>query len=76
MSQSERFLDLKGLEVDYMTLDGPFRAVKGVDLHINRGEVLGLAGESGVRKIYDCLCLDAVAPPTCIYFRRVHHHRW
>ena len=46
----DRFLDVKGLEVDYMTLDGPFRAVKTVDLHINRGEVLGLAGESGCGK--------------------------
>ncbi|TDQ67207.1 peptide/nickel transport system ATP-binding protein [Maritalea mobilis] len=50
MTQSERFLDVKDLKVDYMTLDGPFRAVKGVDLHINRGEVLGLAGESGCGK--------------------------
>ncbi|WP_245578894.1 ABC transporter ATP-binding protein [Cucumibacter marinus] len=45
-----RLVDVKNLTVDYMTLEGPFRAVKGVDFHINDGEVLGLAGESGCGK--------------------------
>jgi peptide/nickel transport system ATP-binding protein len=42
----------RGLEIEYPgRLGSPaFRAVKGVDLHIESGEVLGLVGESGSGK--------------------------
>ena len=39
-------LELRGLVVDY----GAARAVDGVDLVINQGEIVGLAGESGCGK--------------------------
>jgi peptide/nickel transport system ATP-binding protein len=39
-------VDVRGLQVDY----GRLRAVDGVDLEIRRGEVVGLAGESGCGK--------------------------
>ena len=48
--QPERVLTIKGLEIEGRQ-DGRWRkVVKGVDLHLNRGEVLGLIGESGAGK--------------------------
>jgi peptide/nickel transport system ATP-binding protein len=44
--RTETLLELRGLAVDY----GTARAVNGIDLEIRRGEIVGLAGESGCGK--------------------------
>jgi peptide/nickel transport system ATP-binding protein len=49
-SDTETLLDVRGLVVDYLTPRGPARAVDGVSFAIKRGEVFGLAGESGCGK--------------------------
>jgi peptide/nickel transport system ATP-binding protein len=46
----ETLLDIRGLKTWFATDDGLVRAVDGVDLHIDRGETLGVVGESGCGK--------------------------
>jgi peptide/nickel transport system ATP-binding protein len=43
-------LDVRGLRTSFHTRDGVVRAVDGIDFAVDRGEVLGLVGESGCGK--------------------------
>jgi peptide/nickel transport system ATP-binding protein len=43
-------LDVRGLKTAFHTRDGVVRAVDGIDFHVDRGEILGLVGESGCGK--------------------------
>jgi len=47
---AERLLEIQGLKTHFKTDDGMVRAVDGVDLVIDRGETLGVVGESGCGK--------------------------
>ncbi len=46
----EHLLELRGLGVSYRTGEGLLPAVRGVDLVVDAGEVVGIAGESGCGK--------------------------
>jgi peptide/nickel transport system ATP-binding protein len=45
-----KILDVRGLKTSFHTRDGVVRAVDGIDFHVDRGEILGLVGESGCGK--------------------------
>jgi oligopeptide/dipeptide ABC transporter ATP-binding protein len=46
----DKILEVRDLKTYFYTEDGVVKAVDGVDLHVRRGEVLGLVGESGCGK--------------------------
>ena len=58
----ERLLDIKGLKTHFDTRDGVVKAVDEVDFHIDRGEVLGLVGESGCGKSVTSLSIMGLVP--------------
>ena len=43
-------LEIKDLHTSFYTRDGLVRAVDGIDFHVDRGEIMGLVGESGCGK--------------------------
>jgi len=47
---AERLLEIRGLKTHFATDEGWVHAVDGVDLAIDRGETLGVVGESGCGK--------------------------
>ncbi len=59
-----RLLEVKGLRTSFYTRDGVVRAVDGIDFHVDRGEIMGLVGESGCGKSVTSLSiLRLVARP-------------
>ena len=59
---AERLLDVKGLKTHFFTDEGVVRAVDGVDLVINKGETLGVVGESGCGKSVTALSIMRLIP--------------
>src|SRR5437660_6837678 len=57
-------LEVKNLRTHFQTREGLVRAVDGVNFYLDRGEVLGLVGESGCGKSITALSImRLVAPP-------------
>ena len=57
-------LDIRNLTVEFATSSGAFRAVDGVDLSLNKGELLAIVGESGSGKSVSMLALMGLLPWT------------
>ena len=60
--RSEVLLDVRGLKTHFFTDDGVSPAVDGVDLHVHRGETLGIVGESGCGKSVTALSIMRLIP--------------
>ena len=55
-------LDIKNLNVDFSSTGGTLRAVDGVTLQVEEGEVLGIVGESGSGKSVSMMAMMGLVP--------------
>lgn len=62
MLMNKPLLDIKNLSVEFDTDDGRFKAVDDISFHINRGESVGLVGESGCGKSVTALAITRLIP--------------
>lgn len=46
----KRILEVKQMRTSFKTSKGVVEAIRGIDLHVNEGEILGIVGESGSGK--------------------------
>ncbi|HEX2529218.1 MAG TPA: ABC transporter ATP-binding protein [Geminicoccus sp.] len=57
-------LDIRNLTVRFATASGWFTAVQGVDLTVDKGEIVAIVGESGSGKSVSMLAVMGLLPPT------------
>jgi oligopeptide transport system ATP-binding protein len=62
MAVREKLLEITGLNVNFYTRRGIVRAVRDLDLHIDRGETLALVGESGCGKSVTAHSINQLIP--------------
>ncbi|MDQ1552374.1 MAG: peptide/nickel transport system ATP-binding protein [Actinomycetota bacterium] len=58
----EPVLEIRDLDIIFPTEDGPVHAVRGLDLDLRAGEVLGVVGESGSGKSVTMLAVLGLLP--------------
>ncbi|MDI6025461.1 ABC transporter ATP-binding protein [Corticibacterium sp. UT-5YL-CI-8] len=57
-------LEIRNLAVSFETSTGPFKAVQGIDISVEKGEVLAIVGESGSGKSVSMLAVMGLLPDT------------
>lgn len=62
-SHPEPLIQIKELCVDYITDNGDFNAVKSVSFDVGKGEIFGLAGESGCGKSTIAFAINRLHKP-------------
>jgi len=55
-------LEISDLHIEFASEDSTIRAVEGVSLSLERGQVLGLVGESGCGKSATCMSIPRLLP--------------
>lgn len=60
--EGEILLEVDDLRTSFFTRRGPMKAVDGVSFSVERGETLGLVGESGCGKTMTCLAILGLLP--------------
>ncbi|WP_367990479.1 ABC transporter ATP-binding protein [Vibrio sp. NTOU-M3] len=70
---ADPIIRLRNLCVDYITDNGDFQAVKSVSFDIGKGEIFGLAGESGCGKSTIAFAINRLhKPPAFISGGQIH----
>jgi len=62
-SGEKPLLEVSGLRTSFATRDGIVRAVDGISFSVDRGEIMGLVGESGCGKSVTSLSIMRLVPP-------------
>ncbi len=73
---AERLLEIDNLRVEYHTDDGVVTAVEELQLHVEKGQTVGLVGETGAGKTTTALSIMRLvpSPPGRIVSGSVHFH--
>ena len=58
----ERILEVDGLQTYFFTREGIVKAVDDVSIHLDKGETLGVVGESGCGKSISALSIMRLVP--------------
>lgn len=70
---ADPIIQVRDLNVDYITDNGDFQAVKSVSFDIGKGEIFGLAGESGCGKSTIAFAINQLhKPPAFISGGEIH----
>lgn len=59
---TDKILEVKNLRTYFYTEEGVAKALDGVDFHVNRGETLGIVGESGCGKSVTSMSILRLVP--------------
>lgn len=62
MAEMEKIIKIENLYVKYVVDDEQTYAVNGIDLHLNKGETLGIVGETGAGKTTAALSILRLLP--------------
>lgn len=62
MTVTDKLLEVKNLKTYFYQPEGVARAVDGVSFHVNKGETLGIVGESGCGKSVTSLSIIRLVP--------------
>ena len=60
---NDKFLSIEDLYIEYVTEDEVVKAVNGITLSMEKGETLGLVGETGAGKTTTALAIMRLLPP-------------
>ena len=74
MAETTPLLEVRDLNVTFMSQQGELEAVRGIDLTVEQGQVLGLAGESGSGKSVAMLAVMGLLPPNAVVTGSVRFH--
>ncbi|MBW7882955.1 MAG: ABC transporter ATP-binding protein [Caldilineaceae bacterium] len=70
MTASEPLVEIRDLHLEMVTFDGVAKVLNGVNLTINRGDLLGLVGETGCGKSVTAMSIPQLVPqPPARYSR-------
>lgn len=70
----ETLIKIKGLQTQIHTSEGIVKAVDGVDFEVNKGEIVGIIGESGCGKSMTALSILRLLPPQAKIEGKILYH--
>ena len=62
MTDNQKLLEIQGLRVEFDVRQGVATVINDLDLALNRGETLGIVGESGCGKSMTALSIMGLVP--------------